>query len=283
VLKPLGFKRFRSVQKKVTSKYYTPGTEYEGFIFHPGMKEWIEIVNYGLYNPIALARYDLEHPVLNVGIGVERVASLIHGESDVRRLVHPQFYVERELSDTEIAGMVEVEVKPQSTLGKEIEERIRSTALKHADALAPCEFLAYEGNPWGKDVRVYVYETDVGTKLLGPAACNYIYVYDGNILGIPERCLERVAIVRKTEKAREKGVSVGFSYLDAVASLAAAKIEEAARLGRKSVKVRVRMAKNPSDVNVKVGDVARRFITGKKKKIEIAGPVFIGVRAEIAS
>jgi len=29
--------------------------------------------------------------------------------------------------------------------------------------------------------------------------------------------------------------------------------------------------------------VARRFITGKKKKIEIAGPVFIGVRAEIAS
>jgi len=191
--------------------------------------------------------------------------------------------VEQELSDTEIAKMVEVEVKPQSEMGIKIGEKIKSTALKYADASAPCEFQAYEGKLWGKNVKVYVYETDVDTKLLGPAARNYIYVYDGNILGIPESCLERVAIVRKTKKAREKGVPIGFSYLDAVASLAAAKIEEAARLGKKSVNVRVRMAKHPSDVNVKVGDIARRFITGRKKKIEIAGPVFIGVRAEIAS
>lgn len=282
MLKPLGFERFRFVQKKVTSKYYTPGTEYEGFIFHPDMKEWIEIVNYGLYNPVALARYDLEHPVLNGGIGVERVASVMHVENDVRRLVYPQFYVERELSDTEIAEMVEVEVKPQSKLGINIGKEIKSTAFKHADASAPCEFLAYEGKLWGKNVKVYVYETDVGTKLLGPAARNHIYIYGGNILGIPESYLERVTIMRKTKKAREKGVSAGFSYLDAVASLAAAKIEEATRLGRKSVKVRVRMAKHPSDVNVKVGNVARRFITSNKKKIEITGPVFIGVRAEIA-
>jgi len=281
MLKPLGFNRFRFVQKKVTSKYYTPGTEYEGFIFHPAMNKWIEIVNHGLYNPIALARYNLEHPVLNVGIGVERVALVMHDESDMRSLMYPQFYVERELSDTEIAGMVEVEVKPQSEMGISMGDEIKSTALRHADTVAPCEFLAYEGKMWNKDVKVYVYETDVDTKLLGPAACNHIYVYDGNVLGIPESCLERVAVVRRTEKAREKGVSTGFSYLDAVASLAAAKIEEAVSLGKKSVNVRVRMAKHPSDVNVKVGDVARRFITSKKKKIEIAGPVFIGVRAEI--
>lgn len=283
MLKPLGFKRFRFLQKKVTSKYYTPETEYESFIFHPSMKKWIEIANYGLYNPIALARYNLEHPILNVGIGVERVASVVHDESDVRRLVYPQFYVERELSDIEIAGMVKVEVKPQSKLGIKIKEKIISTALKHADVSAPCGFLAYEGKLKGKNVRVYVYETDVGTKLLGPAARNYIYVYNGSILGLPESYLEREAIAKKTKKAREKGVPVGFSYLDAVASLAAAKIEEATHLGRKSVNVRVKMAKHPSDVNVKVGDVARRFITSKKKKIEIAGPVFIGVRAEIAS
>jgi O-phosphoseryl-tRNA synthetase len=42
------------------------------------------------------------------------------------------------------------------------------------------------------------------------------------------------------------------------------------------------MAKNPSDVNVKVSDVARRFIMSNNKKIEVTGPVFIGVRAEIA-
>ncbi len=89
-------------------------------------------------------------------------------------------------------------------------------------------------------------------------------------------------MVRKTKKAREKGVSAGLGYLDAVASLAAGKIEEATHSGRKRVNVRVKMAKHPSHVNVKVSDVARRFITSRKKKIEIAGPVFIGVRAEIA-
>jgi len=197
--------------------------------------------------------------------------------------VHPQFYVEQALSDNEIAKMVEIEVKPQSKLGIKIKEKIVSTALKHADASAPCGFLAYEGRLRGKNVKVYVYETDVGTKLLGPAARNYIHVYDGNILGVPESYLGDEVIAKKTKKAREKGVPTGFSYLDAVASLAAAKIEEATRSGRKSVNIRVKMAKHPSDVNVKVGNVARRFITSKKKKIEIAGPVFIGVRAEIAS
>lgn len=29
-------------------------------------------------------------------------------------------------------------------------------------------------------------------------------------------------------------------------------------------------------------DVARRYITGRKRKIDVAGPVFIGVREEIA-
>jgi len=279
LLKPLGLERFRFLQKKVTSKYYTPRTEYEGYLYHTNMNEWIEIVNYGLYSPIALARYGLEYPVLNVGVGVERLALALHGEVDVRRLVYPQFYVERELSDVEIAKRIEVAAKPQSEVGIKIREEIISTALKHADALGPCEFLAYEGTLFGKRVKVYVYEIDVGAKLLGPAALNRIYVYDGNVLGLPERGMEHVDIVRR---AREQGVSVGFSYLDAVASLAAAKIEETSRLGGKDMNIRIRIATHPSDVNVKISKVARRYITGRKRKIEIAGPVFIGVRAEIA-
>ena len=279
LLKPLGFEHFRFLQKRVTSKYYTPETEYEGYIFHPHIDEWIEIVNYGLYNPIALARYGLEYPVLNVGVGVERVAMALHGEVDVRRLVYPQFYAEWELSDVEISKMIEIAAEPQSEVGVKIREGIESAALKHADALGPCEFLAYEGKLFGKMVKVYIYETDMGAKLLGPAALNRIYVYEGNVLGVPEKGMERVPLVRK---AREKGVSLGFNYLEAVASLAAAKIEEASRLGRKDVNVRVRMAKHPSDVNVKISNVARRYITSKKRKIEIGGPVFIGVRAEIA-
>jgi O-phosphoseryl-tRNA synthetase len=66
-----------------------------------------------------------------------------------------------------------------------------------------------------------------------------------------------------------------------VSALAASKIEKAAKLQEKKVNVRVRMVKNPSDINIKISRVARRYITTHKKKIEITGPVFIGVRAEI--
>ena len=278
LLEPLGFERFRFIRKEVTSKYYTPGTEYEGFIFHDPTNKWIEVVNYGLYNPIALARYGLEYPVLNVGIGVERVALALYGETDIRRLAHPQFYLELSLSDAEIASMVDIDVKPQSDLGKKMQQSIVSTALEHANALAPCEFLAFEEQVSGKKIRVYVYETDKGARLLGPAACNRIYVYDGNVLGIPERGMEHVTIV---VEALKKGVPVGFSYLEAIAALAAARVEEALRTGQRDVNIRVRMAKHPSDLNVKIRDVARRYITSKKKKIEITGPVFVGIRAEI--
>lgn len=48
VLEPLGFEKFRFIQKKVTSKYYAAGTEYEGYIYHQGLNRWIEIADYGL-------------------------------------------------------------------------------------------------------------------------------------------------------------------------------------------------------------------------------------------
>ena len=279
LLEPLGFEQFRFAQKKITSRYYAPRTEYEGYVFHPDMDDWIEIANYGVYNPIALARYGLEYPVLNVGVGVERVALVLYGETDVRSLVYPQFSAEWELTDIEIAKMVGVELEPKSEMGKKLREKIKATALEHADAMAPCEFLAYEGEVLEKPVKVYVYETDRGVKLLGPAAQNLIYVYDGNILGVPQKGMERVAIVKK---ARKRGISTRLSYLDAVASLAAAKVEEAVESDEEAVDIRVRIAKRPSDVNVRISDVARRYVTGKKKKIDVAGPVFIGVRAEIA-
>jgi len=278
MLKPLGLENFRFVQKAVTSKYYAPGTEYEGYIFHSALDKWVEVVNYGLYSPVALAEYGLEYPVLNVGIGVERVALAMYGETDIRRLAFPQFYAPLTLSDAEIATMVEIDIKPESEVGARIREAIKSTALLHAEEPSPCEFLAYEGKIMGKGVKVYVYETDVDTKLLGPAAFNRLYVYDGNVLGIPEKDMKDIPLVKE---AQEKGIPLGFSYMDAVASLAAAEIEEAIDKGLRAANVRVRMAKHPSDVNIRIGEVARRYITGEKKKIEVLGPVFIGVRAEI--
>jgi O-phosphoseryl-tRNA synthetase len=278
LLKPFGFENFRFVRKKVPSKYYAPGMEYEGFIFNPAAKKWIEVVDYGIYSPIALARYNLECPVLNVGVGVERLAMALYNEEDMRRLVYPQFYMSLALSDAEIVKMIRFEIEPKTKKGKEIAKKIVSEALENADAPSPCEFLAYEGDLLDKKVRVYVYEKEKDARLLGAAARNSLYVYDGNIVGVPSEGMNDVSLIRET---RERGVSKGIRYVDGIASLAAAKIEEAVEIGRERLNVRVRLARRPSDINVEIGNTARRYITSHKKKIEISGPIFIGIRAEI--
>lgn len=202
----------------------------------------------------------------------------LHGEDDVRRLVYPQFYTELSLSDVEIAKMIGYVAEPLTREGIEVRDSIISKAIQFADTPSPCEFLVYDGYVLDRKVRVFVYETDIDTRLLGPAAQNRIYVYDGNILGIPACGMERLEYV---VKAREKGIATAIGYLEGVASLAAAKVEGAAKTGGKSVEVRVKNAKSPADVNIKVGEVARRYVTSKRKKIEVKGPVFMGVRADL--
>jgi len=278
LLKPLGFEDFRFTRKRVTSKYYAPGMEYEGFIFNPASKRWIEIMDYGVYNPIALARYSLEYPVLNLGVGVERLLMVLQKETDVRRSVYPQFYAELMLTDAEIAGMIGFEIEPKTPQGKEIEWKIISEALKNADVPSPCEFIAYEGDLLGRKLRIFLYENEKGVRLLGSAAKNLICVHDGNIVGIPPKGMDEIEII---SEAREKGVSTGIRYIDSIASLAVAKIEEAVRTRRKKVNLRVRLARRPSDINIKIGEPARRYITNQKKRIEVSGPVFVGIRAEI--
>jgi O-phosphoseryl-tRNA synthetase len=278
LLKPFGFDRYRFVQKKVTSKYYAPGMEYEGFIFNPASKKWIEVVDYGIYSPIALARYDLENPVLNVGIGVERVAMLLYNEADIRKMAYPQFFTELELSDAEIAGSIGFEVEPQTEEGKKIAESILTVAMANADAPSPCEFLAYQGSLLGKHVKVYLYENEENAKLLGAAALNGVFVYNGNVLGVPLKGMDKVELI---ECARKKGVPTEIRYIDGIAAQAAAGIEEALSNDQKSFNLWVRLARRPSDINIKVSDKARRFIMNRKKKIETTGPIFVGVRAEI--
>jgi len=278
LLEPLGFRNFRFVKKKVTSKYYAPGMEYEGFVYNPSSKDWVEVVDYGIYSPIALARYGLKHPVLNVGIGVERLAMILYNESDVRRLVYPQFYAELAFSDEELANAIRFGIEPVTEEGKELREKIISEALEHKDEIGPCEFLIYEGKLLGKKVKIYIYENEEGATLLGAAAENRIFVYNGNIVGAPLKGMDDAPLVKE---AREKGICTNIRYIDGVASLAAARIEEALRLGLTSVNVRVRMARRLSDINLEVSEAARRFITNRKKKINITGHIFLGIRAEI--
>jgi O-phosphoseryl-tRNA synthetase len=96
-------------------------------------------------------------------------------------------------------------------------------------------------------------------------------VHQGAILGVPD--------TDKWAGVRKDGVSTGITYLDAVAALAAARIEESARCGR-GTRVQVKMSKLPSDVNIRIDDYAVRFITDNKKKIDLRGPVFLTIRSD---
>lgn len=279
LLEAFEFKNLRFQQKRSTSKYYAPGTEYEVFANIKGGR-WIEVADLGLYSPIALAHYDIEYPVLNLGLGVERLAMLVTRENDVRNLVYPQFYGEWTLSDAELARMVRMVQVPRTEEGKEIWATLLKTAKAEAERPSPCEVTAYKGRILQRNVLVTLYERDEGTKLLGPAAFNAIYVHDGNVLGAPSSGMDDVEAVRN---AREKGVSIGITYLDAVTAQAAATIEtEATRTTPSDVDLRVRVAQLPSDINIEISDVGSRYVTGKRKRVVIKGPVFIGIRAKFS-
>jgi O-phosphoseryl-tRNA synthetase len=117
-----------------------------------------------------------------------------------------------------------------------------------------------------------VEEPESNSKLCGPACVNEIFVYEGSILGVPD--------IDKWKQVRSEGVRTGISYLSAVSALAAARIEEAARCG-KNTTVQVKMAKLPSDINLKIDEYAMRFITDNKKKVDVRGPVFLSIRSII--
>ncbi|RLF20876.1 MAG: O-phosphoserine--tRNA ligase [Thermoprotei archaeon] len=276
VLESLGFKEFKVVKKQVTAKYYAPGTEYELYVKSGG--EWIELANYGIYSPVALANYGIEYPVLNVGLGVERIAMALYGYSDVRKLVYPQFYGKWILRDFELAKHIDFQLKPTTQEGWVLAQALIRGFEAYADTPSPCEVKLYEGVMLGKRVEAYAYERDPGVKLAGPAAFNEIVVYDGNIIGVPPTQVVESKIV---EEARAKGFKTGIRYVDGFAVMAAAKVEAACLCGCGEVDLRVRIAKLPSDVNIEISDVARRFISENKKLIDVRGPVFLAVKAKI--
>lgn len=281
LLRQFGFEKFRFRKDEKRSKYYIPDTQTEVYAFHPDLvgsntkyrDGWIEIATFGIYSPTALAEYDIEYPVMNLGLGVERLAMVLYGYDDVRKMVYPHIYGEIKLSDIDIARGIRIKEVPQTAVGLKIAERISEIAVANASAQSPCSFLAFEGEMFGRYVKVFVVEEEENTKLCGPAYVNEVVVYNGSIYGIP-----------RTEKWRsyfEEGVVTGIRYIDSFAYLAARKIEEAAMTRESNVVVRVRVVENLSDINMCMHDNLRRYILWKGGKIDVRGPVFVTVKAEI--
>ncbi|MDD1720301.1 MAG: O-phosphoserine--tRNA ligase [Methanoregulaceae archaeon] len=268
LLSAFGYTDFRFQPDEKRSKYYMPDSQTEVYARHP-VHEWVEVATFGMYSPSALGEYGIGIPVMNLGLGVERLAMIAHNANDLRQLSHPQFFPLL-LGDRDIAMAVKYREEPNTVAGRSLAAAILKTAIAHADAAGPCAFPAWEGEIGPVSIKVSVEEQESNTKLCGPACFNEIFVHNGSILGVPDN--------EKWRQVRTEGVSTGIVYLDAVSRLAAARIEEAARCAR-DVTVQVKMAKLPSDINLRVEEYAMRYITDNKKKIDVRGPVFLAVRA----
>jgi O-phosphoseryl-tRNA synthetase len=279
ILSRLGFDRVKFSIKAATSKYYAPQTEFEVFVEHPKTGEFIEIGDAGFYSPVALSNYDIPYPVFNLGIGLERMLMILTGETDIRALVYPYLYKPVEFSDADLSKMVKIERKPSTEVGKKIAAAIVKTAKERADEPSPCEFRAFEGELSGRRVLVKVVEPESKTRLIGPAGFNKVYVYDGNVVGVPLKGWEKDEFLGKV---RKQGVSAGVSYMEAFAAFAAQEIEQAAQRGEREVKIRVRTVKSPNDINLSIDEAAQLYITANKKRIDIRGPVFTTVVAEFS-
>lgn len=276
--KRIGFEEVALKIKRSTSKYYAPRTEFEAFIKHRN-GAFIEVGDGGLYNPVSLARYKIPFPVFNLGVGLERITMIKTGITDIRKLVYPHLFVITQYTDSQLAEMIEVARTPRTEEGEKLVKAIVHAAIKHANQRSPCQFLAYKGKFLDRFVEVHVYEPDSDKKLIGPAALNTIYAFDGSILGVPEEGFLDNEIVKK---AQENGISTGIRYLDSIAALAVSSMEERIRSGRAGVvDIRVKIAKLPSDVNVRVRPTGISYVTSRNKRIIVKGPVFVGIKADI--
>jgi O-phosphoseryl-tRNA synthetase len=279
LLSQFGFEEFRFQPDEKRSKYYVPDTQIEVYAYHPALHDsdtkyadgWIEIATFGMYSPIALAAYEIPYPVMNLGLGVERLAMILHGADDVRSLSYPQFDA-LTMTDQKLASAVSVGRSPATHAGLMIGRAIVRVCEEHGSDLSPCEYLAWEGKLFGHQIRVIVVEPEENTKLCGPAAMNEVMIHDGSILGVPR--------TGKWDHVFEDGVPAGFRFIDAFASEAASEIEDAARCGR-GCEIRVKGVKVPSEINIEIKPHANRWITSSNKKIDIRGPVFTMVRAEV--
>ena len=270
LLSAFGYTDFRFQPDEKRSKYYMPDSQTEVYARHP-VHGWVEVATFGMYSPSALAEYGVGVPVMNLGLGVERLAMIAYGANDVRQLCFPQFFP-RPLTDREISRAVHLREEPVTVAGKMLATAIANVAAANGTAQGPCAFDAWEGLMGDLKVKVVVEETEANAKLCGPACANEIFVHEGSVLGVPD--------VEKWKQVRTEGVTTGLTYLSAVSALAAARIEEAARCG-KGTTIQVKMAKLPSDINLKIDEHAMRFVTDNKKKVDVRGPVFLSVRSEI--
>ena len=280
LLSQFGFQKFQFRPDEKRSKYYVPGTQIEVFAYHPGLvgsatkysSGWVEVATFGIYSPTALSQYDIPYPVMNLGLGVERIAMILHNSQDVRALSYPQFQTSWELSPREMAQMITVDKTPCTSEGQAMAESVISICLEKGDTPSPCQFTVWDGELFGRHIQVSVVEPEENTKLCGPAALNEIVIHKKNVMGIPR--------TSRWEEAFNEGVTTGIRFIDSFAAFAAYEVEAATMDGRES-ETRARIVRSPADINIKIHPALERYITSYKHKMDLRGPVFATVKSRL--
>jgi O-phosphoseryl-tRNA synthetase len=265
ICRELGFKKCKTEIKGATSKYYAPQTEFEIFVQHPSTKEWIELGDGGFYSPVSLAQYHIQYPVFNAGFGIERMCMIKSKITDIRKLVYPYFYEDMIFTDEEISKSLIYRHEPLTKEGIEIKGKIIEVALSHKQDKSPIELEVWSGFLKNKKIRITIWENDKDVFLLGPAALNKIWVQNGNILGLPP------------EKVILNAVDSGLTYLEGIASEMAYNVELMVDQSNDSIEHRVKLCNRASEINLYVDDIILEYIHSHQKKIDIRGPVFIGL------
>ncbi|MEW6103920.1 MAG: O-phosphoserine--tRNA ligase [bacterium] len=266
ILEGIGFKDIEFKTKPVTSNYYEEGTDTEVFAHR------IEVANLGFYSKESLANYGINHPVFNLGFGVDRLAGILNNESDLRKLLFFQFY-KPSFTDKEIAEKLGCEESP--SYGAQISSIIFRKINEAKDNLGPSEVLCYQGRFLGRDIKVSAYNWDSGKPLVSYAGFNEIWVNNGEIFGLPKG-----GSFKGAEDVYKNGINTGFIFLKLITDGFVARMEKEFKKGKTELDVKFKIAEHPSDINLSIPKDIMDYITSNNKRVITKGPLFFGIRAE---
>lgn len=284
LLSQFGFEKFMFKPDSKKSKYYAPGTQIEVYAYHPSLKNstskhnngWIEIATFGMYSPCALSEYNICYPVMNFGLGVERLAMVLYNSNDMRAITYPQFQIYNNwvMTDSELCKQINLIEIPITKQGIEIADSLIKTAKTYYLEQSPCEYISWSGNINNKNITISITENEDGKKLCGPAIFNEVVIYDGNIYGI----LNQNKYLYMFENESSK---TNFTYLDCIVQKVAKNIENLNFNNFKTYEYKFKMVKNISYINLQLSDIGQKYITSKNKKIDVRGPLFITIKVVV--
>ena len=297
LLEYFGFSKFKFIPDEKKSKYYIPETQTEVYGYHPKLKEWVEIATFGLYSPIALSKYGIDQQVMNLGCGVERIAMILNEAKDIREMVYPQIFKKLTLTDRELATNLSYNYYPVTDDGLKLMNNLLSIWKDKANNKSPCNFEVFNGEFLNHQITLEAIEEEDNTNLLGPASFNEIYVYNGNILGIPQSIINEDLEVKDKGNLEElyrsgeskdllylavnKGICTNIKYYESLAALSAYKVEEAVASNEREMVLRNTIARSLSDINLQIDNIAMRYINNENKIIDIRGPIFSTLKLTI--